>query len=92
MPYARPQHYIPDVVLGNGIIVEIKGRFTSSDRTKMRLVQQAHLDKDIRFVFQRAANRLYKGSNTTYSQWADQHGFKWAEGFIPLPWIDEDAS
>ena len=92
LPYNRPQNYIPDIVLANGIIVEIKGRFTSSDRTKMILVQEAHPDKDIRLVFQRGMNKLYKGSITTYAQWAKQHGFQWAEGFIPLSWINEDGS
>lgn len=81
--------YIPDIVLKNGIFVELKGWFQAKDRTKHLLVQKQHPDLDIRFVFQHASNKLYKGSKTTYAQWCDKHGFKWAEGMIPIEWTKE---
>jgi len=41
---------------------------------------------DIRFVFLRASNKIYKGSKTTYAAWCERHGFEWAEGSIPTDW------
>lgn len=92
LKYVQPatEHtYTPDFVLPNGIIVETKGRLTMYDRKKMVLVRESNPDKDIRFVFQRANNKIRKGSKTTYAKWAEKNGFKWAEGSIPQEWIDE---
>lgn len=91
IPYTREQTYIPDVYLTNGILVEIKGYFESKDRTKMLLVQEQHPEFDIRFVFANPNTKLGGGSDTTYAQWADKHGFKWAAKMIPLDWIKEDG-
>ena len=84
-----PKVYRPDFVLKNGIIVETKGRFLSRDRVKHLLVQEQHPELDVRFVFSNANSKLNKTSNTTYALWCDQHGFKWAEGLIPLDWTKE---
>lgn len=81
--------YTPDVILPNGIIIELKGRFTTADRKKMLLVRKQHPDKDIRMVFQRHTNKLFKGSKTSYSDWCDKHGIKWAAETIPTEWIKE---
>lgn len=86
---ARKAKYTPDFRLPNGIIVEAKGRFDADDRAKHLLVKAHHPDKDIRFCFQNARTRLYKGSPTTYAMWCDKHGFKYCEKFIPLEWIKE---
>lgn len=86
IPYTSEHHYHPDLTLENGVIVEIKGYFPSPDRRKMLLVKQQHPDKDIRLLFQRDG-RLYKGSKTTYSMWAEKNGFPWAIGEeIPDDW------
>ena len=91
--YNRPSQYIPDFVLSNGIIVECKGRFTSADRTKMLRVRRENPFSDIRFVFQRANNRLTKSKNSsTYWEWCERHGFMWAEGNIPVEWLREEPS
>lgn len=81
--------YTPDWSLGNGIVVEAKGRLTQADRKKMLFVKDANPHLDIRFVFMRAANPIRKGSKTTYADWAEKNGFKWAEGDIPTSWLTE---
>ena len=86
---SEQRKYTPDVILPNGIVCELKGRFTSADRKKMLLVIKQHPDKDIRMVFQRHKNKIFKGSLTTYSQWCEKHNIKWADKTIPLEWIKE---
>lgn len=81
--------YIPDIILPNGIIIELKGRFTAKDRKKMLLVIEQHPDLDIRMVFMRHTNKLNKHSRTTYAQWCDKHNIKWASKIIPEEWIKE---
>jgi hypothetical protein len=90
IPYTpKVKTYTPDFVLDNGIIVETKGRFLASDRTKHLLIQQQHPELDIRFVFSNAKTKLSKKSKTTYGMWCDKHGFLWAEGLIPVAWTKE---
>lgn len=90
LSYNRPSKYIPDFRLPNGILVECKGYFKSADRTKMLRVREQNPGVDIRFVFQRSNNKLTKAKNSKmYWQWAEQHGFKWAEGKIPTKWWAE---
>lgn len=92
IPYSPPQktkHYIPDIILPNGIIVEIKGRFTSPDRQKHKAIRSAYPDLDIRFVFQRASQKINKGSQTTYAMWCKSNDIRFHEGCIPLTWIKE---
>lgn len=76
-------------ILPNGIMIETKGVLKPADRRKMRAVKDQHPKADIRFVFQNANNKLRKGSPTSYAQWAERHGFKWANKEIPQEWIDE---
>jgi hypothetical protein len=100
----REAKYLPDFSFdGCPIILEAKGRFgggnprmrqSSSDgvkeRQKLILLKEQHPELDIRIVFQRASTPIYKGSKTTYSKWADDHGFKWSDkGVVPQSWIDE---
>lgn len=79
--------YTPDFVLPNGIIIETKGRFTTADRKKHLLVKKQHPHLDIRFVFQRPQNKINAGSKTTYIDWCNKHGFKYAEKEIPDEWL-----
>jgi hypothetical protein len=91
VPYVRREAtYRPDFhLLQNGILIESKGYFLPEDRSKHLLIKEQHPDLDIRFVFQRARAPLRKGSRTTYSSWAEKHGFLWAEKSIPPAWISE---
>lgn len=95
VPFIEPEkrrHYTPDFFLPNGIVIESKGRFLSKDRQKHILVKQQHPNLEIRFVFSRATDPIYKGSNTTCAMWAEKFGFKWAEKEIPDDWIREDSN
>lgn len=90
--YVIPQSnhkYKPDFRLPNNIFIETKGRFLKEDREKHILIKNQHPHLDIRFVFTYPNSRIYKGSKTTYAQWCDKHGFKWAKKEIPNEWINE---
>jgi hypothetical protein len=96
---ARVAKYLPDFTIEKTtIILEAKGRFGghksdsegTKERQKMILLKAQHPELDFRFVFQRATNKIYKGSPTTYAKWADDHGFLWADkGTVPAAWIKE---
>ena len=83
----EPRNYTPDFYLPESdIYVEAKGHLTKDDRVKMLLVKKQHPKLDIRFVFVRASNKIYKGSKTSYASWCERHRFEWAEGSIPTDW------
>ena len=88
-PTPKESTYTPDIVLSNGIIVEVKGYFDAEDRSKHLLIKKLHPDLDIRFVFDKADKKLSKASVTTYGMWATKNGFKWAEKSIPKEWPHE---
>lgn len=83
--------YTPDFILPNGIIIEVKGRFTSDDRRKHLAVKKQHTTLDIRFVFESSRRKLSKGAKTTYGQWCDKHGFMYADRVIPQEWLSESG-
>lgn len=85
----KPSKYLPDFRLPNGIIIEAKGRFVSSDRAKHLLIKEQHPELDIRFVFSNSSSKLYKGSKSTYASWCERHGFKFADKVVPKGWLDE---
>lgn len=85
----KPSKYLVDFELPNGILVETKGHFKAVDRTKHLLIKEQHPELDIRFVFSNSSNKLNKKSNTTYAEWCDKHGFKWADKVIPEEWLLE---
>ena len=93
VPYVVPTSYhvyTPDFKLRcRKWLIEAKGVLDADTRKKMLHVKASNPDLDIRFVFQRD-NVIRKGSKTKYSDWATQHGFKYAIGKIPQEWLDED--
>lgn len=90
IPYIKkPAKYKPDVLLPNGIIVELKGHMPTEDRTKHRLVRAQHPDLDIRLVFSNPGTRISKQSKTTYAKWADYVGIPWAGRTVPDAWLRE---
>lgn len=86
---ASKHTYTPDFELPNGIIIETKGRFVTADRKKHLLVKEQHPELDIRFVFSNPRAKISKVSKTTYADWCDKYGFKYAAKMIPKEWLDE---
>ena len=81
--------YLPDFVLDNGIVLEVKGRFTLDDRKKHLFLRKSNPDLDVRFVFDNPNTKLYKGAKSTYADWCSKQGFlfcKLSDG-IPEGWI-----
>jgi hypothetical protein len=90
IPYTKPPaSYTPDFVLDNGIIIEAKGRFVSSDRSKFRCLKTQHPDLDIRFIFNNPNERISKQSKTTYAMWCERYGFPYSKKVIPNAWMLE---
>ena len=96
LKYTVPERlatYTPDFILtksnGDKMYIETKGRFTTADRKKMKLVKDANPELDIRLLFQTPNNKITKGSKTTYADWADKNGYKWAAKEIPTEWLSE---
>lgn len=92
IPFTQPQKprkYTPDFALPNGIVIESKGQFVTSDRQKHLLVQAQHPDLDIRFVFSNPNQRISKTSKTTYAIWCESKCFLFARGRIPDAWLTE---
>ena len=92
LPYVKPQTshlYTADFILPNGIIIETKGLFDSDDRKKHVLIQEQYPNLDIRFVFSRSAQKIRKGSKTSYADWCKKNGFKYADKLIPSSWFNE---
>lgn len=88
----RQAKYTPDFKLPkkDGFwYLEGKGIWAVQDRAKHLLIKKQHTDIDIRFVFSNARSKLYKGSKTTYADYCEKHGFKWAHKVIPDEWIAE---
>lgn len=92
LPYIIPatnHTYTPDFILHNGIIVEAKGIFDTADRQKHILIKKQYPHLEIRFVFSNPKTKIYKGSKTSYADWCDKRGYKYAKGFIPDAWFKD---
>lgn len=95
IPYEQPsktRRYTPDFLLKNGIIIETKGRFVTTDRQKHLLVQAQYPLLDIRFVFSNPNSRISKQSATTYAMWCTSKGFQYAKGAVPQAWLSEPTN
>lgn len=90
IPYVIKGSYLPDFVLPNGIIVEAKGYLDAAACRKMKAVKASNPHLDIRFVFQNANGKRNRRAKLKNWEWAEKHGFKWAEGNIPLDWWKEE--
>ena len=82
-----PDFYLPE----QDIYVEAKGFFSPADRQKMLLVIKQNAFLDIRMLFLRASNKLNRSSKTTYGSWCDKHNILWADGQVPLEWLEKKA-
>lgn len=74
--------YTPDFRLtladGTEIILESKGFFDPSARSKMAQVRSQYPDLNIQFLFMDENKVVTKSSSrrTTYKEWAEKHGYK----------------
>ena len=84
-----PRRYTPDVVLPNGIAIEVKGWFWGADRTKLLAVKAAYPDLDLRMVLATPRGWITPRRIMTQSAWCDRHGIPWAEKEIPVSWVQE---
>ena len=90
--FSQPQKmrtYTPDFILPNGIIIETKGHFTTADRQKHLMIKECHPGLEVRFVFSNGNTTISKTSRTSYGDWANHKGFRWATSTIPTTWINE---
>jgi hypothetical protein len=78
LPYIQSHKYLPDFLNETTMeLVEAKGRFPASDRSKMLAVAKQYPAYKITIVFQKPDTPINKGSSTTYSSWCDKHGIAW---------------
>jgi len=92
LTYTQPEKqrkYTPDIVLENGIVVEIKGRWVTADRQKIALVKQQYPEMDLRMVFSNSKAKISKASKTTYADYCTKLGIPFADKMIPDEWIKE---
>lgn len=87
-PYSRLSHYIPDWKIGENVYIETKGYLSPSNRANILAFREQHPSIRIYFLFGCASNKLNAKSQTTYAEWCDRHGFKWADirKGIPKDW------
>ena len=60
---------------------------SAEDRAKYQKASELNEDLDLRFLFYNESP-LAKNSSTTFSMWANRHGFKYSIGpEIPADWL-----
>lgn len=92
IPYVVPSSnhtYTPDFLLPNGIFIETKGMWDTDDRRKHLLIREQHPELDIRLVFSCSRSKIYKGSSTSYAEFCEKNGIKFADKLIPVEWLKE---
>jgi hypothetical protein len=96
IPYTIPQSehkYLPDFVYtkkdGGKMIVETKGVWKLEDRKKWLFLIRQYPHLDLRIIFERPDNKIKKGSKTSYGDWCNKAGIKWAAKVMPAEWYKE---
>jgi hypothetical protein len=88
LAYTVVHNYNPDFKVKEGVYIETKGLFRAQDRAKHLYIHEQHPDVTIYLVFQNPNNRLSRVSKTTYGEWCDKHGIKWATlDSVPEEWF-----
>tara|TARA_R100001594_G_scaffold64603_2_gene98907 strand:+ start:6081 stop:6437 length:357 start_codon:yes stop_codon:yes gene_type:complete len=90
-----PTSYVPDILLPNGIYVEIKGFLRVKDRIKYVKFKEQFPEIDLRFVFYNSKSS-YQGAvkrkddtKPTLAEWAERYGFIYADKRVPSRWFGE---
>lgn len=81
--------YTPDFPVSPHIVLETKGLWKVEDRMKMLYLIEQYPDISFRMVFQRANQKIKKGSKTSYADWCDKHNILWCEKHLPIEWIHD---
>lgn len=86
---ASDHKYTMDFKLRKNVYIEGKGRLLPSERKKHLLVKEQNPDIEIKFFFENADKPIYKGSKTSYGDWATKHGFQWTDlkRGLPNDWV-----
>ena len=77
LKYKLEHTYTPDFKVADNVFIETKGRFTSSDRSKIKHVIQQHTEITLALVFQQPTTLISKKSKTSYAVWCDKHNIQW---------------
>lgn len=87
---ASKHTYLTDFKIGPDSYIEVKGYLKASERKKYLLVRDANPEITLRFFFDKADNKIYKGSPTTYAAWCEAHGFEWTDlkRGLPAEWTN----
>lgn len=84
----KSRTYTPDFIVGS-IILEGKGKLTSSERSKILAIKKCNPDLDIRLIFDKD-NWLTTAHKMRYSGWAKKNGIPYStKGVIPDEWIED---
>lgn len=67
--------------------IEYKGKMVNQTKKILRAVKATYPERDLCLVFERPANKSYKGSKTTYADWAEANGFQWADQIPNENWF-----
>jgi hypothetical protein len=82
----KPAHYTPDLKFGNGTYCEIKGRFTSENRTRMKDFKTANPLTVVRILFQ-MDNWTTSKKKQRYSDWCKKNDYEYSVGSrVPDAW------
>lgn len=94
IPWEQPskkRKYTPDWKLRDNVYIEAKGKLDIATRQKHVWFKDQHPEITLYFIFEKAANKIRKGSPTTYGDWATKSGFEWIDESqeIPEAWLIE---
>ena len=74
--FVRMAHYTPDWRINPKLYIETKGYFSPRNRGDLLSFREQYPSVEIVLVFQAPNNRLNARSKTTYTEWAESHGFR----------------
>ncbi len=88
-PIKIVSRYTPDVVLPNGIVIEVKGWWTGASRKKLEAFKRSYPDLELRMVLATPRAYITTDHKTTQAEWCNKRGIPWAEKEIPASWLLE---
>ena len=80
------QTYRPDFSTP-GHTVECKGKLTKDVRKKILAILRCNPERNLCLVFERADNKISRGSKTTYGEWATKNSIPWSTVVPDKKWF-----